>query len=83
MNTVRILTNQITDWDSFHAVFKKAMGFPSFYGTNMDARIDCMRDVYEDTGMSRILLEPGEVLAKQSGIQALLWSFFYSLMKRH
>jgi len=42
-----------------------------------------MRDVYEDTGMSRILLEPGEVLAKQSGIQALLWSFFYSLMKRH
>lgn len=32
----------ITDWTSFHEVFSKAFGFPSLYGRNMDAWIDCM-----------------------------------------
>lgn len=39
MNTtlVPIPTNQITDWPSFHEVFAEALGFPSFYGKNMNA----------------------------------------------
>jgi hypothetical protein len=39
---VRIDATSIRDWNSFHAVFKQAMGFPDFYGANMDAWIDCM-----------------------------------------
>ena len=39
---VRIDGNQITDWDSFHDVFARLLGFPVFYGRNMNAWIDCM-----------------------------------------
>lgn len=46
---------EIVDWPSFHAVFKKTMGFPEFYGANMNAWIDCMTcvDAPED-GMSSV-----------------------------
>jgi RNAse (barnase) inhibitor barstar len=46
----------ISDFVSFHEVFKDALGFPEFYGRNMDAWIDCMGDIHEDTGMSNVLL---------------------------
>ncbi|MCA9329849.1 barstar family protein [Candidatus Saccharibacteria bacterium] len=53
---------EIKDFDSFHRVFKKALGFPEFYGNNMDAWIDCMGDIHEDTGMSNVLLEADQPL---------------------
>lgn len=34
--------NQITDWDTFFDVFTEKMGFPGFFGRNMNAWIDCM-----------------------------------------
>lgn len=42
---VDIPAHEITDWDSFHDVFKRVFGFPDFYGRNMDAWIDCMTDL--------------------------------------
>jgi RNAse (barnase) inhibitor barstar len=42
MAIVRIDGTKITDWASFHIVCKEAFGFPSFYGENMDAFIDCL-----------------------------------------
>jgi hypothetical protein len=42
---ISIAADQITDWPSFHDVFKHALGFPDFYGRNMDAWIDCMTSV--------------------------------------
>ena len=36
---------EVHDWPSFHAVFRKNMGFPDFYGQNMNAWIDCMTSV--------------------------------------
>jgi RNAse (barnase) inhibitor barstar len=42
MPTVKIPTRRIIDWASFHDVFSEVMGFPSFYGRNMNAWIDCM-----------------------------------------
>jgi len=33
---------RISDWNSFHDTFADTLGFPSFYGRNMDAWIDCM-----------------------------------------
>ena len=38
------------------------MGFPEFYGRNMNAWIDCLSYLDEDTGMSRIHLAEGEML---------------------
>jgi hypothetical protein len=65
MNTalVPIPTDLIADWDSFHEVFAKALGFPSFYGRNMDAWIDCM--TYADEADAQMLspaVLPGELL---------------------
>lgn len=39
---VIIPTSRIVDWESFHNVFDEALGFPQFYGRNMNAWIDCL-----------------------------------------
>jgi hypothetical protein len=39
---VRIPTTEISDWDSFHTVFQRVLGFPDFYGRNMNAWVDCL-----------------------------------------
>lgn len=64
MHTVcKIDTAAITDWASFHDVFKASMGFPDFYGRNMNAWIDCLTslDAPED-GMTSVHAPEGGVL---------------------
>ena len=68
MNTtlVPIPTNLIADWASFHRVFAEVLGFPDFYGENMDAWIDCM--TYADDPEAQMLargVPPGELLTLQ------------------
>lgn len=46
MQKVTIDLNKIQDKKTFHKEFKKIMGFPDFYGMNMDAWIDCMSDLH-------------------------------------
>ncbi|MDA1214518.1 MAG: barstar family protein, partial [Planctomycetota bacterium] len=33
---IRIDGDLIVDWESFHAHFAEVLGFPKFYGRNMD-----------------------------------------------
>ncbi|MCA9279947.1 MAG: barstar family protein [Phycisphaeraceae bacterium] len=55
MPTVRIDGAKITCRRSFHRVFADALGFPKFYGGNMDAWIDCMRSLHHPgDGMTMI-----------------------------
>ena len=66
MKTIRLETNSITDWDSFHSQFATLMDFPDFYGRNMDAWIDCMSCLTDPSGgMSEIHLKNGEALVIQ------------------
>ncbi len=52
---VTIDLKEIVDEQSFHSVFQRVMGFPDFYGANMDAWIDCMTCVDEpDDALSKI-----------------------------
>lgn len=44
------------DWDSFHDVFEQALGFPEYYGRNMDAWIDCL--TYADDADSGMVTNP-------------------------
>ena len=55
--------DNIQDWPSFHEEFARVFGFPTFYGNNMNAWIDCLTslDAIED-GMSSVHCEPGAVL---------------------
>jgi hypothetical protein len=62
MARVSIKTEVIQDWTSFHEEFKRAMGFPDFYGMNMNAWIDCLTYLYDGDGMSRFHLAAGEML---------------------
>lgn len=54
MPIIRIDGAALIDWPSFHRVFAEAFGFPSFYGHNMDAWIDCMSSLDADDGMTTI-----------------------------
>lgn len=59
---ITLQTKGITDWDSFHSVFAETLGFPAFYGRNMNAWIDCM--TYLDdaaAGMTTVAVAPGQL----------------------
>jgi len=60
---IQIEGGKITDWHSFHDCFSNALGFPAFYGRNMDAWNDCMTslDAPED-GLTTIHVATGDVL---------------------
>jgi RNAse (barnase) inhibitor barstar len=59
---VRLESKRITDWDSFNSVFAETLGFPDFYGRNMDAWIDRMSSLDDaGAGMSRLTVLPGEL----------------------
>ena len=65
MNEAHIIAingSHITDFDTFHSEFKRILDFPDFYGANMNAWIDCMRDIHEDTGMTNLLLDQSQPL---------------------
>jgi hypothetical protein len=61
---VDIPVNEITDWESFHDVFKRVFGFPDFYGRNMNAWIDCMTDLdAPEGGMVQLSVAVGDLVA--------------------
>lgn len=63
MKEVKINSDHIRDWDSFHREFNEVFGFPDFYGNNMDAWIDCMTCLDDpDAGLSKINVHSGEIL---------------------
>lgn len=64
MARVRLDTACITDWPSFHAECQRALGFPAFYGANMNAWIDCLSDLREAgaAGMAGVSLGSDELL---------------------
>ena len=60
---VRIDGAAITDNESFHSQFAHALGFPDFYGRNMDAWIDCLSYLDDPTArMTSVHVAPGAVV---------------------
>ena len=65
-HVVTIDGKAIHDWPSFHDVFAASLGFPSFYGRNLDAWIDCLTSADDpDAGMVATPVPPGEILTLQ------------------
>jgi hypothetical protein len=63
MKIIVVDTSQIVDWESFHDVFATAFGFPSYYGRNLDAWIDCMTYLNDPAGSDTVIhAEAGQVL---------------------
>lgn len=64
--TRAIPVDEIQDWPTFHDVFQRAMGFPNFYGRNMDAWVDCMTSLDAPAeGMTTISIDPGGLLVME------------------
>ncbi len=51
MKNIVIRGSEIVDWTSFHDVFSASLGFPDFYGKNMNAWIDCLTDLSDDESL--------------------------------
>lgn len=63
MKTVTFDAAEIKDESSFHDVFQKLLGFPTCYGRNMSAWVDCMGYVDDPSaGMSTVSIQSGELL---------------------
>jgi RNAse (barnase) inhibitor barstar len=64
MVTVEIDLTGVKDMATFHAAFARAMGFPEFYGKNMNAWEDCMGDLSApgQPGMTKVEVPRGEDL---------------------
>ena len=55
--------SSVESWDTFHTVFKAALGFPDFYGRNMNAWIDCLTSVdTPDDGLTTVHVPIGGVM---------------------
>ena len=60
---IEIDCSLITDWESFHDVFMENMGFPDFYGRNLNAWIDCMSSLADpEEGLTKVHCSKGEVV---------------------
>ena len=56
--------NDILGWELFHTVFAEKLGFPAFYGRNMDAWIDCLWSIRTPSdGMTNVHLADDEILS--------------------
>ena len=49
MKRVWIDGKHINDMASLHRLVSVALGFPSYYGNNLDALYDCLTDLFEET----------------------------------
>ena len=55
---------RLCDEESFHDTFSATLGFPNFYGRNMDAWIDCMSSIDDpDDAMTKVHVEKGGTLS--------------------
>ena len=60
---VIIPTERIVDWNTFHDVFDEALGFPDFYGRNLNAWIDCLTSADDaESGMIARPVAIGDLL---------------------
>lgn len=52
----------ICDWVAFHTVFELEFRFPSYYGKNMNAWIDCIDDINEGDTIITLLVHNAKYL---------------------
>jgi Barstar, RNAse (barnase) inhibitor len=66
MTLVRLDMKPIRDEKTFHEAFARTLGFPDYYGRNLDAWIDCMTSLDDPSaGMTTVHAPQGGVLVLQ------------------
>lgn len=70
MKSVTLKSSVFDSWKQFHNQFSEVMGFPDFYGQNMNAWIDCMKYIDDpEAGMSKITIKSSESLIVEISIK--------------
>ena len=70
MPIVRVSLDRVTDWDSFHTRFAEVLGFPDFYGRNMNAWVDCLTSAdHPEDGMTTVVAGDGDVVVEEIRIE--------------
>ncbi len=64
MRTIRLYADKMKDKESAHAYLAKELGFPEYYGSNLDALFDCLT---EFCGDAFIIIEGSGALSKTLG----------------
>ena len=64
---VAIDGDRIVDPDSFHDLMSEAFAFPPWYGRNMDAWIDLMTYLDEDSATTGVFVDAGEIVTLKLG----------------
>jgi Barstar (barnase inhibitor) len=70
---VQIPVDEIVDWGTFHEVFARVLGFPDYYGRNLDAWIDCMTYVDDEAAAmisSDLVVGEGDIMTLHLGLLA-------------
>ena len=49
MREIIIDGKELTDREALHEILKNKLGFPEYYGKNLDALFDCLTDISEKT----------------------------------
>lgn len=63
MKKIKLDFNKIVSIEDLHKELKEKMGFPDFYGGNVNALIDCLSSMrYPEDGMCKTTLRNEEVL---------------------
>ena len=52
MKKIILDCSQISDAPALHRALKEALGFPDFYGHNLDALHDCLTEISEETSLT-------------------------------
>lgn len=71
VDEIRIDLGAVDGWDAFHEVFASRLGFPKFYGRNLNAWIDCMTYLDDpEAGMTTVHVRPGtQLVLELSGVK--------------
>lgn len=60
IHKVEIDGRLLIDWEAFHSVFAEKLGFPSYYGRNLNAWYDCFSSLPDESTVLK--LSEGDVL---------------------
>lgn len=72
MPIVHLDGEKIHTWDDFHHESKHQFGFPSYYGNNLDAWVDCLSYLRDSDNMTKFKLKPYEKISIEINHSAAL-----------
>ena len=72
MKIIKLQAKDLTTWQTFHDTFKQELKFPNYYGSNMNAWIDCMSDLCLEEDIKIVIENIDELIQTNKDIYEAL-----------